>query len=135
LKSIHQTLKLLISKIIGEYTFIGEACGRGGEVNIKNMKKYLLRGGLVGLIVTITALVVVELAITCNGYCPKLSAFLPNIIWIYGSIILGGVLLGILLGFIFAKIKKNNKMLTWYNNELIYTNTLVRHVVEAGKLV
>lgn len=70
------------------------------------MKKYLLKGGIVGLAVTVVALVITELLTTCSGYCPKLSTFLPDIIWIYGSIISGGVLLGILLGFIFAKIKK-----------------------------
>lgn len=59
-----------------------------------------------GLVVTTVALVIMELATTCSGYCPKLSAFLPDIIWIYGSIILGGVLLGILLGFIFAKFRE-----------------------------
>lgn len=26
-------------------------------------------------------------------------------------------------------------MLTWYDHEMGYTNTLVRHVIEAGKLI
>ena len=70
-------------------------------------KKYLLKGGIVGFIVTIIVLVVIEVATTCVGICPKFSSLLPDIAVIYGAFILGGTILGIILGWIMAKIRNN----------------------------
>ncbi len=71
------------------------------------MKKFLLKGGIVGFILTTTALVAIEVATTCVGICPKFSSLLPGIVIIYGAFILGGTILGIILGLIMAKIRNH----------------------------
>jgi len=72
-------------------------------------KRYWLRGGVMGLIISVIALIIIEVATKCVGICPRFSAFLPEIIFIYGVFIIGGILLGILIGWLYGKIKNRNK--------------------------
>lgn len=73
------------------------------------MKKYLLRGGIVGLIVTAIVLVVVELSTKCSGYYSGLrlpeKAFLADAFVIYGLFVAGGIIAGVILGWIIVKIR------------------------------
>lgn len=75
------------------------------------MKKYLQRGGIVGLAVTAVVLAIVELSTVCSGLCsgsrlPE-KAFLADALMIYGLFLLVGTVVGIFLGWVVAKFKSN----------------------------
>lgn len=72
-------------------------------------KKYLLKGGLVGLIVTVVELIIIELSTKCSGYClgsrlPE-KTFFESAVIIYILYIFVGIIFGVILGWIIGRIK------------------------------
>lgn len=77
------------------------------------MKNYLLKGGVTGFVVTLVALIIVELLTVCQGngcntgFWTRLPdrAFLADFLMINMAFLIGGIILGVILGYIISKIK------------------------------
>ena len=77
---------------------------------MQNQKRYWMRGGIAGLLISIIVLIATELATTCVGICPAFNSLFRDAVLIYGAFVVGGATLGVFLGWLcYGKIKNRRQ--------------------------